>query len=98
MESLISQAIRERRLVRFTHDGRIKTVEPHVLGRALGKQKEALLCWQVSPPMQQAGFWRLVYLGDLSSLEVLETRIADLPEGPPPPVDDFSVIHTMLQQ
>lgn len=96
MKSLITQAIRERRLLRLTYDGRARTVEPHVLGVTTDGQ-EAMLCWQVSPPIRQGGYWHLFLLNRIFSLRTLDSEIGTEPEGPQAPLNAFSEIHAVLQ-
>lgn len=95
MKSLITQAIRERRLLRLTYDGRARTVEPHILGLTEDGQ-DALLCWQVSPPIRQGGYWHLFYLDKIFSLRTLDGRIGAEPEAPPAPTGAFAEIYAAL--
>lgn len=97
MKTLITRAIEDRCLIRLTYNGLTRTVEPHVLGLT-EDQREALLCWQVSPPMTQGGYWLLCYLDSIFNLRTLEARIERKPEGPFPPLNGFVATYAVLER
>lgn len=96
MKSLITQAIQQRRLLRLTYNGRTRTVEPHILG-VTTERKEAMLCWQVFPPLSQGDYWLLCELDSIFNLRALDTEIVGEPEGPPAPLDRFTATYMKLR-
>lgn len=64
MNQTITNAIRERRLLRITYKGESREVEPHIYGRQTSG-KDALSAWQRSGG-SGVGF-RLFHLADLSA-------------------------------
>lgn len=73
MQVIIPKAIRERRLLRLIYDGRARTVEPHAFGLVDGKH-EAMLGWQVSPPVRNGEHWHVFHLDRISGLRTLEEQ------------------------
>ncbi|MET0262634.1 MAG: WYL domain-containing protein [Rariglobus sp.] len=69
--SLLTQAIRERKVIVFVYNGHERRVEPHALGRA-NDEKPALLAWQTAggsrsePPPG----WRLFLVNEIETLSV----------------------------
>lgn len=79
MKSRVLQAIRERRLLRFSYEkGRDLTVAPCILGQTMTGYA-AVLCWQPGPADQEGTNWRLLDLDKIRRAEVLEQHF-----GPPP--------------
>lgn len=95
MNLLITQAIREGRLLRLSYQYQARTVEPHALGLTKDR-REAVLCRQLSPLTSAEERWRLFYLDGISNLRMLDTRISSLPENQAPPMDVFSTTYTIL--
>lgn len=91
MHVIIPNAIKERRLLRLIYDGRSRTVEPHTLGLIEGKT-EAMLCWQVSPPVRSGEHWHVFQLDKISGLRTLEEQFEFTPARQAP-MDVFSDIH-----
>ncbi len=80
MNQTITNAIRERRLLRITYKGESREVEPHIYGRQTSG-KDALSAWQRSGG-SGVGF-RLFHLADLSAC-------ADLSLSFPGPRDGYN--------
>ena len=73
--TLICEAISQKRIVRFRYsDGRVRIVEPHVLGEN-SAHHDSLLGWLVGGEAldrrQQSG-WRTYLLSEMQSAEILE--------------------------
>ena len=67
---LIHQAIAKRQRLRMVYENQgLITVEPCLLGQLNGE--DTLLCWQLVPPMTYGKNWRLLLLGSMSALQVL---------------------------
>ncbi|HJW24305.1 MAG TPA: WYL domain-containing protein [Rhodocyclaceae bacterium] len=96
MNVLITQAIREGRLLRLTYQYQARTIEPHVLGLTKDR-REALLCRQLQPLAADGEGWRLFYLAGISNLRMLDDRFAAPPEEMLPPVEHFSATYAILQ-
>lgn len=90
MKTLITAAIREGRLLRLHYDGRTRIVEPHSLGITESNQ-EAVLCWQVTPPVRDGQAWRLFRFDGIFGLQLLGDRVEPPPAGRQPPPEMFSV-------
>lgn len=71
MKSHIIQAINEDRLIRLNYSGRAFTVKPYVLGLTRDGV-DALLCWQVAPPMREPGYWRMLNISQISNLRLVD--------------------------
>lgn len=95
MKLLITQAIREGRLLRFTYQYQSRTVEPHVLGLTRDR-RDAVLCRQLVPLMAGGEQWRLFYLDGISNLRMLESRVPVDPVVVPPPMDEFTTTYAIL--
>lgn len=91
MQVIITNAIKERRLLRLIYDGRARTVEPHTLGLIDGKC-EAMLCWQISPPVRSGERWHLFHLNKISGLRRLEEQF-ELTLSRQAPTEVFSEIY-----
>lgn len=91
MQVIITNAIKERRLLRLIYDGRARTVEPHTLGLIDGKC-EAMLCWQVSPPVRSGERWHVFHLDKISGLRRLDEQFEFMPNRQAPE-DVFSEIY-----
>jgi hypothetical protein len=68
----LCRAIRERRLVAFTHKGCARVGEPHDFGVASGEKK--LFYYQVGGTSRSAGplTWRWAKLAEMSDLRILD--------------------------
>src|SRR4051812_40846832 len=81
MDSLIRQALAERRMVQFKYHGHARRVEPHALGRVTG-DRLALLGWQVSggsvsePPPG----WRTFVVAEISGLKLMRATFTPRPD------------------
>lgn len=68
----IRQAITKRCRLGLEYQGRSRiVVEPYLLGR-LPNGQDALLCWQIVPPVRYGKNWLLLGLGSIDALEVLD--------------------------
>ncbi len=74
METLLEQAIRERRLVQFQLHGLLRVAAPHVLGRLKGVTH--LLSFQVRGESKSGGLpnWRRAKLAEITELILLDER------------------------
>ncbi|HEY4183830.1 MAG TPA: hypothetical protein VGP07_02125 [Polyangia bacterium] len=70
-DALIRRAIAEKRVVRFTLDGGVRTAEPHDYGVRNGKTQ--LLVFQIGGASRSGGLpdWRWVELARASAFELL---------------------------
>lgn len=88
MKTLITQAIQQRRQLRLIYNNKSRTVEPHVLG-VTENQRDALLCWQVSPPTLGTEHWQVFELDKISGLRMIDMPIEQPEEGRQPPMKNF---------
>lgn len=74
METLLEQAIRERRLVQFHLHGLLRVAAPHMLGRHRGVTH--LLAFQVRGESKSGGLpdWRRAKLPEVTELVLLDER------------------------
>jgi predicted DNA-binding transcriptional regulator YafY len=74
----IESAIRQRALLRFTYDGYVRTVEPHIAGTDR-KGQAMLRAFQVAGGTDSGAFvgWKLFHIDKISALETLEERFAE---------------------
>lgn len=72
LETLVRQAIGERRLIEFRLHGLLRIAEPHLYG--LHKGVPQLLVYQVGGESKSGGLphWRRIGLQDVSGLKILE--------------------------
>lgn len=97
MKSHIIQAIQERRLIRLNYNGRAFTVKPYVLG--LTKDHvDALLCWQIAPPMRDPGYWRMLEISQISNLRLVDANKEPPQENPSFPLTDFVEVYATLAE
>lgn len=82
MQLIITKAIRDQRLLRLIYDSRARTVEPHAFG-LIDAKCEAMLCWQVSPPMRSGERWCMFHLDKISGLRMLDEQFELVPNRPP---------------
>lgn len=70
MQTLVEQAIREKKLVQFSYEGYPRTAEPHVLGRSSGVIQ--ILVYQVGGSSSSGGIpgWRRFDLLKISDLSI----------------------------
>jgi predicted DNA-binding transcriptional regulator YafY len=84
IETLVTQAIRERRCLAFRYHSYSRRVEPHALGE-VGENRRAVLAWQFAggsrsePPPG----WRTFYLSELKSVRILKTKFVRRPDYDP---------------
>jgi predicted DNA-binding transcriptional regulator YafY len=95
MKTLITQAIQQRRMLRLIYKGKPRTVEPHALG-VTEDQKEAMLCWQVSPPTLGKEHWQLFYLDRISGMRMVDQPIELPDQGRRPPMNELASIFIVL--
>lgn len=95
IESLISAAIEDQRLIRLQYEGRSKTVNPHRLGYT-EKNVEALLCWQTDLRRPGEPKWQLLELRKIYGLLVLDQKFAAPPRGHHPPEDMALAVEATL--
>jgi hypothetical protein len=76
VDQRIVTAIEERRLIRFSYDGRSRIAEPHDYGVRNGAAQ--LLVYQIGGESRSGGLpqWRLVKLSGVSGVELLDERFA----------------------
>lgn len=89
IETLISAAIDDQRLIRLQYEGRSKTVAPHRLGRT-ENNADALLCWQMDPLRPNEPKWQVLELKKIYGLLVLDQKFGRPSSGHQPP-EDLSV-------
>lgn len=84
MTTLLCQAIRERRIVRFSYDGGIRDVEPHCHGSSKD-DNDLLRGYQVAGYSRSGDpvGWKMFRLDRVSGLMVTETQFP----GPRPEYD-----------
>lgn len=84
VDTLIRQALAERRLVKFSYHGHTRVVEPHALGHVT-EGRRALLGWQVSggSTSEPPPGWRTFVLADIRSLRALRKNYAARPDYRP---------------
>lgn len=71
-DTLLRQAIAERRLIRFKYHGKWRISEPHDYGVQNGAVR--LLCYQVGGQSNTGSLpaWRWIDVGGISELEILD--------------------------
>lgn len=82
MRTLVSNAIREHRLIRLQYDGKSRTVEPYVLGKT-ERGDDAMLCRQIVPWAPGGQKWMVFEFRKIYGLLVLETTFEPAAEQPP---------------
>lgn len=93
MKELISRAIKGHRLLRLIYENKRRvTIEPHALGRTEGGE-DALLCWQVAPPVSQAAAWRVFQLSKVSEMQMLDEGFEADRGGHSPPVGELAITY-----
>lgn len=95
MKLLITQAMQQRRLLRLIYNNRTRTVEPHILGM-LDNGREAVLCWQETPPILGKDAWQVIELGQISSLRMLDSSLQLPEEGRTLPKTEFTSVYVAL--
>lgn len=97
MNRYLSEAIRDRRLLRLTDDNEKRlTVEPYVLGYSVTGD-DALLCRQVAPAVAGGAHWHLFHLSRISAVQMLPKQFEPLPEGESLPMDAFLTIYAAIE-
>jgi predicted DNA-binding transcriptional regulator YafY len=81
METLIRQALTERKILKFKYHGHARVVEPHALGR-ITDDRRALLGWQVSggSTSEPPPGWRTFVLAEISGLKLERKTFVPRPE------------------
>ncbi len=95
--SSVSQAIKERRLVSFTYDGYLRTVEPHTHGVDT-KGHNAMRAYQVSggSVSGERHGWKLFHMAAVSDLVVLSKTFSGPRRGYKRGDNAFRLIHAQL--
>jgi hypothetical protein len=82
MNSLICQAINEKRLLDFRYDGHHRVIEPHAYG-VNDKGHQILRCYQVggSSESHKSPYWRIFLVSDIHGLQILSQSFAGARTG-----------------
>lgn len=89
MNKLICQAIAARRVIAFTYEGRLRTVEPHTLGHST-KGVLTLSAWQLSGG--SATSWRDYHCNKMTNVSVTEQQFSGPRPGYNPHPTTFSSV------
>ncbi|MGY3449777.1 hypothetical protein [Bradyrhizobium sp. USDA 4353] len=89
MDKLICQAIAARKVISFTYEGRLRTVEPHTLGYSL-KGIMTLSAWQLSGG--SAIDWRDYHCSKMANLSVTDQQFSGPRPGYNPHPATFSSV------
>lgn len=81
MNAIIANAIRNKRVLRFTYRGHARTVEPHAYGVS-SANNEVLRCYQTAGTSESGAVpdWKLMLVNEISGLSDAGTGFA----GPRP--------------
>jgi predicted DNA-binding transcriptional regulator YafY len=93
----ISQAIQEKRLLRFWYDGYSRTVEPHTLGSDF-KGHKALRAYQVGGGSSsgECRGWKMFHVAEMSSIALLADTFGGARQGYRRGDRSFQVIQSQL--
>lgn len=77
----VREAIRERRLIRFTYRKNRVVAEPHLLGSARRTHAFVICAWQLGEDEGSAEGWEHFRYAEMRDLEVLEESFSRVREG-----------------
>ena len=70
MNDVLCDAICAQRILRFQYDGKVRVVEPHLVGET-SSGHDVLFGWCRNAKAEELGDWRTFVLALISALEVL---------------------------